>query len=178
MSDIKFRKMWKHIPIERRIEMVDYIRNMEPCLDKEVLELLFVKDMNPSEAAVYAIENNTLIGKQNKPLSRRRIEQISKLHFPDLYDYTPKSAHMRQAHREFLKEIKWQYCARCGGTRNIETHHMIPLFLGGTTDIENCIGLCKECHRAVSIYQRQHFPNYFKKKKSKTLDNGDVQLMF
>lgn len=171
------RKMWKNIPLKRRYEMKEYIENMNEGLDKDVLTLLFIEDMNPREAAEYAKEHNICIGKQFKPLSARRIQQISKIHFPDIYEYTPKTAHMRQAHREFTKEIR-QQCAICGSTENIEMHHMIPLFLGGTTDRENCIGLCRQCHQAVTIYHKMLFPEQHKTGKRKELPDGSEQLMF
>lgn len=178
-SQKSFREMWKHIPIKRRFEMKEYIEKMGGGLDKEVLTLLFIEDMNPREVANYAKEHNCCIGKQLKPLSCRRIQQIATQHFPDLYSYTPKSAHFRQAHRELTtnNELKKE-CARCGSNKNLELHHMIPLFLGGTSDLRNVIFLCRDCHLANTAYLKELFPKYFLTKKEKVLENGDVQLMF
>ena len=177
MNGKPYRKMWKNIPMWRRFEMKAYIECMEDGLDKEVLTLLFINDMSTREAAEYAKEHNCCIGKQQKSLSCRRIQQIADHYFPDLYDYTPKSAHVRQAHRELAIECP-KRCARCGSEKNIEMHHMIPLAMGGNTDPRNCISLCRDCHTQATAYFRELFPQYFSNKKQKTLENGEIQLMF
>lgn len=40
---------------------------------------------------------------------------------------------------------------KCGAklfTANVEYHHDIPCELGGNNSIDNCVVLCKTCHRA------------------------------
>lgn len=57
--------------------------------------------------------------------------------------------------RRSQKNPHIKQCAFCGDTDNLEEHHMIPMFLGGTNDDRNLIFLCHKCHRQVSVYQRK-----------------------
>jgi len=38
-------------------------------------------------------------------------------------------------------------CANCGATENLEKHHKVPLYKGGTNDMDNFIVLCNRCHK-------------------------------
>lgn len=44
-------------------------------------------------------------------------------------------------------------CAFCGSQNDLEEHHMIPLYMGGTNDDRNLVFLCHDCHKTVSSYQ-------------------------
>jgi 5-methylcytosine-specific restriction endonuclease McrA len=41
-------------------------------------------------------------------------------------------------------------CTECGSTRELEVHHLRPLRLGGTDDLENLVTLCAVCHLAAA----------------------------
>ena len=48
-------------------------------------------------------------------------------------------------------------CANCGSMENIELHHVVPLFKGGTNEPGNIKPLCHSCHclaHAKKIYQK------------------------
>ena len=60
---------------------------------------------------------------------------------------------IRKREKEQSEHIK--ACAWCGTTENLEEHHMIPLFMGGTNDDRNLIYMCRECHKKVSKYQSE-----------------------
>ena len=53
-------------------------------------------------------------------------------------------------------------CVSCGSTENIEYHHIVPLFLGGTNRFTNIVPMCHQCHKAahgshhMSRYQDTH----------------------
>ena len=58
---------------------------------------------------------------------------------------------------------RWQ-CGRCHRMLDelYEIDHMIPLFKGGTNDLDNLQALCKDCHagktggeRTIASYMRQ-----------------------
>ena len=38
-------------------------------------------------------------------------------------------------------------CAKCGSSQNLEIDHIIPIFLGGSSEIENLQVLCFSCNR-------------------------------
>jgi 5-methylcytosine-specific restriction endonuclease McrA len=59
-----------------------------------------------------------------------------------------------------IKVLLWSYrhCCLCGkqcGTK-IEVHHIVPKSRGGTSDIDNAIALCFDCHSEVGAYQAAH----------------------
>lgn len=37
-------------------------------------------------------------------------------------------------------------CRRCGATKNLRVHHILPLSKGGKTVMRNLITRCKDCH--------------------------------
>lgn len=49
--------------------------------------------------------------------------------------------------RRLILERDGYACVQCGDTENLEIHHTVPLFLGGTNEPENLTTLCQPCHR-------------------------------
>lgn len=41
-------------------------------------------------------------------------------------------------------------CELCGGTRGLETHHIVPVVCGGTEEDENLIVVCRVCHAKLT----------------------------
>ena len=96
--------------------------------------------------------------KKGKPLSTTSILRVIYSYFPQFEGRNQNSTMgnkrvelMRKREKQESGHIK--QCAFCGSKNNLEEHHMIPLFLGGTNDDDNLIFLCKKCHRSVSNYQ-------------------------
>jgi C4-type Zn-finger protein len=51
--------------------------------------------------------------------------------------------------KHFQTEVKKRAdfkCENCGSTEKLDSHHKLPIALGGTDDIENGICLCEKCH--------------------------------
>ena len=63
-----------------------------------------------------------------------------------------------------LAEALGTVCANCGSTDNIEYHHIVPLFLGGTNSISNIVPLCNRCHKVA--HRGQHMSHYQNLKNS------------
>lgn len=168
------RKMWKFIPTERRLEIVKMIEEMPAGLHKDVLTLCFIKDMSSPEAADYAKEHNMFF------LGARRVEQIVKMYVPDANDYgikNPQRAYKRRLHHAMERTYNKDHCAMCGATDNLELDHIIPLAIGGTTDERNVMYLCRECHKAKSAYERETFPEQYRRRKPKVIyDDGSEQM--
>lgn len=80
------------------------------------------------------------------------------------------------AFRRKIKEEHGNTCANCGSGENIEYHHIVPIFLGGTNKISNIIPLCHKCHQAahkgrnVSRYKNKSNPGG--RKTNKTDDDA------
>lgn len=47
---------------------------------------------------------------------------------------------------ELIKQRDNYTCQECGSKEELETHHKIPLVLGGKHHFDNIITLCKKCH--------------------------------
>jgi len=59
-----------------------------------------------------------------------------------------------------IKALLWcnRHCCLCGkacGT-DIEIAHIVPKGKGGTTDIDNAIPLCYNCHSEIGKYNKEH----------------------
>ena len=70
------------------------------------------------------------------------------------------------------KVLLWsdRHCCICKKScgMNIEVHHIIPIEKEGTSDIDNAIPLCFECHAFVEHYNAKHpRGNKFKKRELK-----------
>jgi hypothetical protein len=39
-------------------------------------------------------------------------------------------------------------CTKCGGKEHLNVHHIRPIYLEGTDDINNLITLCRDCHQS------------------------------
>lgn len=52
----------------------------------------------------------------------------------------------RTSFKEMLRRIKGCRCQVCKSTDNVQYHHIVPLFLGGSNDLDNIIPLCSVCH--------------------------------
>lgn len=51
-----------------------------------------------------------------------------------------------------------RHCVLCGKDcgPNIEIHHIVPIYKGGTNDFDNLIPLCFDCHAEVGHYNSAH----------------------
>lgn len=64
----------------------------------------------------------------------------------------------RQSFKQTVVEEKGYRCVNCGSDENVELHHIVPIFLGGTNNISNIVPLCHACHAAA--HNGQHMSNY------------------
>lgn len=62
------------------------------------------------------------------------------------------------------KEELGDVCYNCGSERDIEYHHIVPLFLGGVDVITNMVPLCHRCHKAAHC--GRHVSKYVDHKNS------------
>lgn len=158
---------WRSItPIERANAIVwlnDFVpKNREEKRAKKILTY-FLCD-NLSAQAICRKQDPEIISYSNrakgKPLSITAILRIIYTYFPQFEGRNKKSTKgnkrvelMRKRENEESGHIK--QCAFCGSKKDLEEHHMIPIFLCGTNDDNNLIYLCKKCHKDVTRYQRQ-----------------------
>ena len=69
----------------------------------------------------------------------------------------------RYGHRwiAIIIELLGSRCAKCGDTKNLQIHHIIPLAEGGKHTFSNLRLLCKECHRQQHwLLKHQNHPEY------------------
>jgi len=75
---------------------------------------------------------------------------------------TGKMTPARKAHTDFVSSPAWRRvsklvrerdgsCVRCGSTRQLTAHHMIPVRVDPSLalDADNCVTLCRRCHGIV-----------------------------
>lgn len=159
--------MWNNIPWSRRTEIAEQIRCMPESIRKQILHLAFVEGMSTTDIANFAEKNDTMHSRLGKPIGRRRIQQIIAEEIPDHSAYQIKGTAKKQGrgdHAKYIYHAQKRKCANCGAESNLEMHHMIPVFLGGTAEPENMICMCKSCHAAITAYQSRMFPEYFQHK--------------
>ena len=159
--------MWKNIPWERRAEIADQIRRMPDGFRKQILQLAFIEGMSTADIANFADKHQCLITRNRRPISKRRVLQIIAEEVPDYNAYQIKGTaekKRRKDHESFIWHNEKKFCVNCGAESNLEWHHMIPAFLGGTAEPENMVCLCDRCHDAITAYQRRLYPEHFKAK--------------
>jgi 5-methylcytosine-specific restriction protein A len=75
---------------------------------------------------------------------------------------TGKMTPARKAHTDFVSSPAWRRvsklvrerdgsCVRCGSTRQLTAHHIIPVRVDPSValDVDNCVTLCRSCHGKV-----------------------------
>lgn len=166
-KDRQRRDMWKAIPENRMKAIRSKIRTMQNGRDRKILEMAFVHGLTTTEIAEAAKNDPELESRNHKPISRRRIQQIICCYVPDANAYQDHSQKdkPRKDHSSFAWHHKKERCANCGSIDRLEWHHMIPAALGGTAKPENMVCLCKECHEAVTAYQRKIMPEIMNKRR-------------
>ena len=57
------------------------------------------------------------------------------------------SAHVTAQRKGKIRD--WHTCQICGSKTHTEGHHLFDFFFGGSSDIDNIITLCHDCHKQV-----------------------------
>lgn len=172
-AGVKMNKLdcgW-NLPPEITARIATRIESFDPQTEaerrnKRILELAFIKDMNPQQIA--RLHDPLIVGMGNrsrgKPLDTKSIWTICMEFAPEVRAYrkelrATKAQQQRTAiyKRRQRGEIhRPTVCATCGSRSAIEQHHIIPLAAGGTEDYFNLISLCHDCHMKLhhTIYDR------------------------
>ena len=64
--------------------------------------------------------------------------------------------------RTMVRNVCWTVWCNCGSEENVESHHIVPLKLGGTNSTSNIAALCNRCHK--SAHYGRHIRDYQNKK--------------
>ena len=165
----------KFLTIDEQIEIRNKIKSLNPKdvreeREKEILEYYFIKGYTARKIESLKIFKS----KNHKHISSRRINQIVKEYFPDIMkkrdkdkdkaDY--KTSVYQKEYKETTKiksTFKDNICCKCGLVGDIDLHHMIPISLGGFTDLQNLMPLCERCHNEYTLWLRDN--------KAKIIDN-------
>lgn len=78
--------------------------------------------------------------------------------------------------RKEMKEKCGSVCASCGSSENIEYHHIVPLFLGGSDELSNIVPLCHRCHEAA--HNGRHMTEYRSEKAGGRKSNKSDEEAF
>lgn len=72
----------------------------------------------------------------------------------------------RKGNIEAVEKFYGNECVSCGSHENLEYHHIVPLYVGGSNRPTNIVPLCKQCHYAV------HYGVRLDKSKLKRISGG------
>lgn len=174
LKDRRRRDMWKAIPEKRLKEIRRQVQEMPKSRDRTILLLAFVHGLTTPEIAELAKTRDDLMSRNHRPISRRRIQQIILLYVPDANTYQDHSQKdsPHSDHGKFAWNHQKERCAICGNANKLEWHHMIPAFLGGTAEEANMVCLCHECHKHVTTYHRNLFPDKMSSWKTKRAEQN------
>lgn len=126
--------------------------------NKYILELAFIKDMSSLQIANLHDPRIISFGNRAKGecLSHVHISKIIKsynLVHEKRVDYTKRNNYGRRkdlTNKKQKAQINKPYiCGCCGGKKNLELHHIVPMSCGGTDDYFNLIYLCHDCHTKI-----------------------------
>lgn len=82
-----------------------------------------------------------------------------------------------EAMKNYILKVKdCTKCINCGSTDNIELHHIVPLIVGGTNNINNIVPVCEECHNKIHECNRQSKMSKLGMKKSAEKGNINTKL--
>lgn len=54
-----------------------------------------------------------------------------------------------QLYKEIKNRKKCKLCGKKVYKKKLQIHHKVSLSQGGKSDYQNCIGVCKECHKKI-----------------------------
>lgn len=145
-----------NVPWQVRADIREEIEKMPDGNDKTICKLYFVQGMTTPRIARYCTENE-LRTRVNSFYTVRSIQYVIAKHFPEVKKYRKpnRENEKRRGHFTFIREHKKERCGMCGSQDRLEWHHMIPLDMGGKSDEENMICLCKSCHETITSYHRK-----------------------
>ena len=152
-------------------EIFDFIDNFKPKNKKEERDLIILKyayERDMSAETIYKLNDPRLIGYSNhnygNPLTSKSIRYIINsynLEYEPRIDLSKRKSHKRR--NEYAKysqnmEIKKpKICACCGNKKELELHHIIPIYMGGLDVYYNLIYLCHSCHMNMHNMLKEHF---------------------
>lgn len=164
-NHLAFLSVNEQIEIREKIHEIKPTNNVE-IRNKEILELYFIDGYGAREIS----EMNLFKSRNGGYLGKRMIQLIVKEHFPDVFAKRDKPESKKSIKRKVSKNVSRiregfnaQMCCKCGSFLEVEMHHMIPVDIGGTDDIENLMPLCEECHREYTLYYVKHKKDIIKR---------------
>ena len=92
---------------------------------------------------------------QQEAISEDEIEDLSaelarlKSVLTSLYDYLPSWPPDWDERKEYLLRENGSICSRCEEEKDVYLVHDIPVFEGGTNELDNLTLICAECHRSM-----------------------------
>lgn len=75
---------------------------------------------------------------------------------PTVIDKTAKKREAKRTERDIYQQIDdrdHRMCRCCGTKSDLEHHHRVSRGAGGRTTTDNCLTLCRLCHRLAQTYR-------------------------
>lgn len=161
----------KNISNENLAEIYEFINNFKPQNKQQERDLLILKYAyinNMSAESIYKLNDPSFIsysnhnyGKRMTSKSIRYIINSYNLQSEKRHDYSTRNNYKKRNSLSVLMQQKKinkpKICGCCGSTTNLNLHHIIPLYMGGSNDYYNLIYLCATCHRKMHNMLNEKF---------------------
>lgn len=77
--------------------------------------------------------------------SQKKVHKYNKK-WRNYSDPSTRSTYWETLRRKILRRDEFK-CKRCSARTELNVHHIIPVYLGGTDDTNNLVTLCRDCHK-------------------------------
>lgn len=161
----------RNISNENLREIFEFIDNFKPKNEVEERDLAILKyayEQDMSAESIYKLNDPRMIGYSNNNYGKRmtpksiryiiksyNLERESRIDFSKRKSYKRRNEYANYSQKEEINKPK--ICGCCGSKKDLNLHHIIPIYMGGKDEYYNLIYLCHECHRKMHNMLNEKF---------------------
>ena len=150
VNDENAKELWNYYN-----EVIDWVKDLFPGVDDKALQTVewgylynnyCTDEFDPDE--IDEIYNQLIEAKATGELTSSKGKILEYCITRD--ESLLKNRAFKDTQRTTLYNRQKGICPDCGNhfeKKDMEAHHIVPWYNGGTTDLDNGVMLCKECHR-------------------------------
>lgn len=151
-----YKKM-KSLEVQIEKLKIDLLNNKKiseskPSFFTDVIDILTgyrdrYKKIDEAKSKVINAENGIKRLKQELSIIKQKIEYVHDymLQYPP--DWKERCNSLKQEGYDYRGRLRYYgYCSKCGSSKFVQVHHIVPLSKGGSNKVSNLILLCRKCH--------------------------------